>query len=96
MVPDTVPTDIQLLGEPDLHTAQILATLLDQQITTGHLDVRMELSRLGCATSAVCERWCVLDAVDGQPMLLRPSPLLVRVAELCGGGAELGSRPAAR
>ena len=54
MVPDTVQTDMHLRGEPEVHTAQDLATLIDQQIATDHLDVRRDLSRLGLCGSPDC------------------------------------------
>ena len=94
VVPDTVRTEMHLIGELDLATAQILETLIEQQITTGHLEVRVNLARLGfcdvCGLRALLRAQRRLTAADGQLALLRPPPLLVWLAALCGWSAELG------
>ena len=94
VVPDTVRTDMHLVGELDFGTAQILHTLIEQQIATGHLEVRLDLADLRFCDvfglRALLRARRRLAAADGQLVLLRPGPLLVRLATLCGWSAELG------
>ena len=94
VVPNTVRTDMHLVGELDLHTERVLDTLLEQQIATGHLDVRLDLSGLAFCDvrglHALVRARRRLDAVGGQLVLLRPPLLLVRIAGLCGLLTGLG------
>lgn len=97
VVPDTVHTDIHLIGDLDLLTAQILHTLIEQQIATGHRDVRIDLTDLNdlafCDVSglrALLGARRRLAALDGRLMLLRAGPRLMKVAALRGYAAELG------
>ena len=93
-MPDTVSTEMHLIGELDVATAQVLDTLTDQQIATGPLEVRLDVAELGfcdvVGVRALLRAGRRLSAAGGQLVLLRPAPLLVRVAELCGSSAELG------
>ena len=94
VVPDTVFTEMHLVGELDLATAPILRTLGEQQVATGHLQVRLDLSRLGfcdvAGLRALLGAQHRLAAAGGRLVLLRPAPLLVRLAVLCGWAGELG------
>lgn len=93
-MPDTVSTEMHLIGELDVAAAQVLDTLIDQQIATGPLEVRLDVAELGfcdvVGVRALLRAGRRLSAAGGQLVLLRPAPLLVRVAELCGWSAELG------
>jgi anti-sigma B factor antagonist len=97
VVPDTAYTDLHLIGELDLETGQILDTLVKQQIATGHLEVRLDLAQLtfcdvyGLRTLLRAKRR--LTDAGGQLVLLKPAPLLVRLAGMCGWSAELGLKP---
>jgi anti-sigma B factor antagonist len=94
VVPDTVLTEMHLVGELDLATAQILDTLIEQQIATGHLEVRLDLGKLAfcdvLGTRALLRAHRRLAAAGGQLVLLRPAALLVRIATLCHCAGELG------
>ncbi len=94
VVPDTVRTDMQLIGELDMATDSVLGTLIEQQIATGHLDVRIDVSELSFCDvrglRALLQASRRLAEADGQLTLTHPRPLLSRVATLCGIAAELG------
>ena len=94
VVPHARRTDMHLMGELDVHTAPILHTLLEQQIATGHWDVALDLSGLAFCDvrglHALVRGRRRLDALGGQLVLLRPPPLLVQIAGLCGLLTELG------
>lgn len=94
VVPDTVFTEMHLIGELDLATAQIVDTLIEQQVATGHLDVRLDLSQLGFCDlhglRALLRGQRRLIAAGGRLVLRHPAALLVRLAGLCGWSAELG------
>lgn len=94
VVPDTTRTDMRLVGELDLATVPVLATLIEQQIATGHLDVHIELSDV-----AFCDVRGLRGLLDGRRRLVSaggrltltaPRPVLCRVAVLIGVAAELG------
>ncbi len=94
VVPDTVATDMRLIGELDLSTIAVLATLIEQQIATGHLDVQIDLSDL-----AFCDVRCLrgllegrlrLAAAGGRLTLAAPRPMLSRVAVVIGVAVALG------
>ncbi len=94
VVPDTVRTEMHLIGELDFATVQILDTLIEQQIATGHLEVRLDLAQLRfcdlAGLRALLGARRGLTASGGQLVLLHPTALLVRLAGLCGWSAELG------
>ena len=94
VVPDTVRTEMHLIGELDILTAPILDTLIEQQIATGHIDVRIDLSRLAfcdvLGLRALLRARRHVAAVDGHLVLLRPTRVLVRIAVICGVAAQLG------
>lgn len=94
VVPDTVFTEMHLVGELDLATAQILDTLIEQQIATGHLEVRLDLGKLAfcdvLGLRALLRAHRRLTAAGGRLVLLRPAALLVRIATLCHCSGELG------
>lgn len=94
VVPDTVFTEMHLVGELDVATTPILNTLIEQQIATGHLEVRLDLDKLAfcdvLGLRALLRAHRRLTAAGGQLVLLRPTALLVRLAELCGWSDELG------
>jgi len=93
VVPDTVRTDMQLIGELDMATDSVLGTLIEQQIATGHLNVRIDVSELSFCDvrglRALLQASRRLAEADGQLTLTRPRPLLSRIATLCGIAAEL-------
>lgn len=94
VVPDTVRTEMHLIGQLDILTAPILDTLIEQQIATGHIDVRIDLSRLEfcdvLGLRALLSARRHIAAVDGYLVLLRPTRVLLRIAIICGLAAELG------
>lgn len=94
VVPYATRTDMRLAGELDLATVPVLATLLEQQIATGHLDIRIDLADL-----AFCDVRGVRGLLDGHRRLASaggrltltgPRPLLCRVSVLAGVAGELG------
>ncbi len=93
VVPDTVRTDMQLIGELDMATDSVLGALIEQQIATGHLDVRIDVSELSfCdvrSLRALLQASRRLAEADGQLTLTHLRPLLSRVATVCGIAAEL-------
>jgi len=77
VVPDTVRTDMRLVGELDEATESVLAVLVEQQIATGHLQVHIDLSRLDFCGSAVlraCAPCCTPAAGSPPPVASSPSP----------------------
>jgi anti-anti-sigma factor len=97
VVPDTVFTEMRLIGELDGATAQIVDTLIEQQIATGHLEVRLDLDKLAfcdvLGMRALLRAHRRLTAAGGQLVLLRPPALLVRLAALGNWSGELGLEP---
>lgn len=94
VVPDTVATDMRLVGELDLATVRVLTTLIEQQIATGHLDVHINLSDLVFCDlrglRGLLEGRRRLASAGGRLTLTGPRPLLCRVAVLVGVAAEFG------
>lgn len=94
VVPDTTATDMRLVGELDLATTAILATLIEQQIATGHLDVHLDLSDLAFCDvrglRGLLDGRRRLAAAGGRLTLTAARPPLSRVAMLLGVAAELG------
>ena len=94
VAPDTTYSILALTGELDLSTAPLLARLVEQQIATGHLDVRVDLSELAFCDvrgmRALLAGRRRLAAVGGELTLLHARPVLLRTASLAGFAAELG------
>lgn len=94
VVPDTTRTDMRLVGELDVDTISVFATLIEQQIATGHLDVQVDMSELVFCDvrglRGLLEGRRRLATAGGRLTLTAPRPLLTRVAGLLGVTAELG------
>ena len=99
VVPDTVRTDMRLVGELDEATESVLAILVEQQIATGHLQVHIDLSGLDFCGSAglraLLHASRRLTAAGGQLTLTHPRAILNRIAAICGFTTELGLPPTA-
>ena len=100
VTPDTTCSDVHLVGELDTSTCVLLSELVEEQLRTRHLEVRLHLTELtfcdldGLRTLLRCQQQ--LRAAGGRLVLLRPRPLLVRIAGLAGWAEELGLVPAGR
>jgi len=94
VVPDTVRTDMLLVGELDVATEPVVATLIEQQLATGHREVRIDLSELVFCDvrgmRALLQASRRLTAAGGQLVLVRPRPLFRRIVVLCGLSDDLG------
>ncbi len=99
VVPDTVRTDMRLVGELDETTKSVLVILVEQQIASGHLQVHIDLSGLEfCSVAglrALLHASRRLTAADGQLTLTHPRAILNRTAAICGFTTELGLPPTA-
>lgn len=97
VVPDTTATDMRLIGELDLATLNVLSTLIEQQIATGHLDVHIDLSGLVFCDvrglRGLLEARRRLASARGRLTFTAPRPLLSRLAVLVGAAGDLGWLP---
>lgn len=88
-----------LVGELDTSTCGLLTRLVDEQLRTGHLEVRLHLEQLTfCDVEALrtlvrCQQRLVSQG--GHLVLLSPPPLLARLARLDWWAEELSVVPAA-
>jgi anti-sigma B factor antagonist len=99
VVPDTVRTDMRLVGELEDATKSVLAVLIEQQIATGHPHVHIDLSGLEfcdvAGLRALLHASRRLTAAGGQLTLTQPRAILNRTAAICGFSTELGLPPTA-